>query len=103
MFYVLMVIPHLVAIAGLLVYAFRSAPVDGGEDDYGEFRGPEGGPKAPVDPSPEPPVDFPVLTHVAAPHRRMRGGKRLSDLHPRRTRREHPARTPSRRGASDFR
>ena len=95
MFYVLMVIPHLVAIAGLLAYALRSAPVEAGEDGYGDFPGPEGGPEAPVDPSSGPPVDYPVLTDGATPHRRMHVGERLSDLHPRRARREHPAHAPS--------
>jgi hypothetical protein len=94
MFYVLMVIPHLVALAGLLAYALRSAPLEADEDGYGESRGPEGGPEAPVDPSPGPPSDYPLLSDGATPRRRVRGGERLSDLHPRRARREHPPGVP---------
>ena len=98
MLYVLLIIPHLVAVAGLLAYALQSAPIDAGEDD-----GPESGSKPPLGPSPRPPVDHMLLPEAVAPRRRMRGGERLSDLHPPRSRRERPVHQPSRLGASDVR
>jgi hypothetical protein len=100
MFYVLLILPHLLAIAGLLAYALHSAPVDAGEDGY---AGPNGGSQPPLDPSPPPPVDYPLVSDAASPRRRLRVGERLSDQHARPPRREHPIHEPTRLGASDVR
>jgi len=95
MLYLLLIIPHLVAIAGLLGYALRCRPLDPSEDSRGGSSGTEGEPKPPPQPPPAPPtVGGPPLEHATPPGRRLRDAERLADLHPRRTRREHPTPQP---------
>jgi len=96
MIYLLLIIPHLLALTGLLWYALRSRPVDASEDSGGRFPGADGEPKPPPQTPPTGPVvGGPPLAHATAPERRLRDAERLSDLHPRRTRREHHSPEPS--------
>ena len=72
MFYSLLIIPHLVALAGLLACALRSNSGDGSEDSCGGSDGSYGLPRPPGTPPPWPVVGGPPLAHATAPRRRMR-------------------------------
>lgn len=89
MFYLLLIIPHLVALAALLGYALRAAPT---EDPGAESSGSEGTPDPPPSrPRLGPPGDGPPLPDAAPSGRRLRDAEELSDVRPHhRRRREHP-------------
>jgi hypothetical protein len=95
MIYLLLIIPHLVAIAGLLAYALRSSPLDEGQESQGGPFRPDGEPTPPSPPQPTPSRGSPPLPREVAPRRRIRGAERHSNLHPRRPRPEHPTRQPN--------
>jgi hypothetical protein len=95
MLYLLLIIPHLAAITGLLMYALLTRPVEASEDSGGSSSGADGEPKPPPQPPPGPAFDGPPLGYATAPGRRLRDTERLSDLHPRRPRREHDITEPS--------
>src|SRR5690349_2334231 len=87
MLYLLLIIPHLVAAAGLLGYALRSGPIAATEDSSDESYGSEGEPKPPPNqPRQGPAVDGPPLPDAAPAGRRLRDAERLADLRPRRRR-----------------
>lgn len=93
-FYLLLIIPHLVALAALLGYALRSRPRAVSGDDW-ESSGSEGEPKPPPQPRPlGPAIDGPPLPDGAAPPGRLRDADRLPHPRRRRRRREHPAHPP---------
>lgn len=96
MFYLLLILPHVLAIGGLLAFALHSAAGGaGGEQDEGWDGG--GGSRTPPNepPSPSPRGGLP-LCDADPPRRRLRAGERLSELHPRLPRREHERRPPHR-------
>lgn len=94
--YLLLIIPHLVALGALLGYALSSDPGEAPDECGGESYGFEGGSKLPPKPSPlGPALDGPPLPNAAAPARRLRNAERLSDLHPRRQRRDRPSHPPN--------
>jgi hypothetical protein len=98
MFYILLIIPHLVLMAGFLWFAY-TVSAGGGEDadagwgrwDY-DFEPPPG-------PNPAPGAGGPPLPDAGQPRRRLRVGERLAELYPRRLRRGHGPRVPDREPA----
>ena len=100
MFYVLLVMPHLVAMVGLAVFAYRYGAADRTDDDFGFDDGtggerPPGG-QPPGGPEPDPPLGPLPLDAAGPPARRLRVGERLAELHPRPSRREHAPQQPAR-------
>jgi hypothetical protein len=102
-FYLLLIVPHLLALTGLFAWAARVQPggvsdmeVDG--SDGGGGGGGGGGPEPPLDPAPVKPSDgLPVIGDAVAPARRLRVGERLADRHHPIPRRDHepvPPRVP---------
>jgi hypothetical protein len=95
MFYLLLIIPHLVALTALLGYAVRSAPREANDEPSGESSGPAGEPKPPPNPPPlAPPAGGPPLPDAAPLGRRLRDPEEIYDLRPRRQRRQHPDHPP---------
>lgn len=102
MFYLLLILPHLLGIIGLIAWAARvepnHGPSDGGAE--GSDGGGGGGLEPPLDPQPVGPSgDLPLDGDASQPARRLRVHERLADLHPPRPRRDHepdpaPSRTP---------
>ncbi|HEX5193858.1 MAG TPA: hypothetical protein VFW09_13730 [Solirubrobacteraceae bacterium] len=101
MLYLILIIPHLLAIVALLWFGYHSGFVD---EDGDEFRdgwddGHNGSP--PPAPQPGPSLGYPPLPDAAPPRRRVRPGEQLSHLYPPLPRREIepvdpvPVRTPS--------
>jgi hypothetical protein len=95
MIYVLLIVPHLLALGGLLAFACRSMMAEAGEDDYGWGEDNQDD-QPPLAPEPLAPLTGPPLPHASSPRRRMRVGERLSELHSRRPRREHDPPQPTR-------
>jgi hypothetical protein len=100
-FYLALIIPHLVLMGALLAFAYYSHRVvvdDAGESGPRWSDGDQGEP--PREPLPGPSGGFLPLAHSAPPRRRLHAGERLSDLHPARPRRGRegdpyePRRTP---------
>jgi hypothetical protein len=94
MFYILLIIPHLLIMTGLLALAYY-AKTPGSEEPY--WR-PDVGYDDPPPAGPQPgsgPGGLP-LPDANAPRRRLRVGERLADLYPRRLRRGHVPRQPDR-------
>lgn len=104
MLYLLLIIPHLLAFAGLLWFGCRSGFADDESEDLrdGWNDGPSESP--PPEPRPGPSFGGPPLPDAAPPRRRVHVGERLAALYPPPPRREIepadpvPARTPSRTG-----
>jgi hypothetical protein len=98
MFYALLILPHLAAIGGLLLFAFRSGNDAGREDPGSDWRPDDAGPPPPL-PRPSPGTG-PPLPDAAQP-RRLRVGEQLSQRAVRPSRREHrplkPERAPQER------
>ena len=94
MFYLLLIIPHLVAIAGLLAYALRASPFDESEESQGGSSGSGGRPPLPSPPPATPSGSSPRVPREVS-RRRIRDAEPHSKLHPRRARREHPTRQPN--------
>jgi hypothetical protein len=99
MFYLLLVIPHVVALGGLFAFAFyadRGNPGEGG----GASDGNDGGLELPRSPKPGPGGGDLPLPDADQPRRRLHVGEQLADLHPRPARRERdpapPRRAPTR-------
>jgi hypothetical protein len=89
--YALLIIPHLAAIAGLLLYALRSNPPDGRDEAQGGSLGPDGEPTRPLSPPPTPPGPSLQAPREVPPRHRIRDADHST--HPaRRPRREHPVR-----------
>ena len=102
MFYLLLILPHLLAIIGLLVFALCTAsggtsaePEEGTDGGGGGLRPP------PSTPQPASPRGGLPLGDATPPWRRLRVGERLSELHRPATRRDRgphrPKRTPAER------
>ncbi len=92
MFYLLLIIPHLIALAALLGYALRTAPSD---DPAGESAGSDGEPNPPPNPPRlDPPLGGPPLPDAAPSARRLRDAERVCDLRPRPRGRERPDHPP---------
>jgi hypothetical protein len=100
MFYLLLILPHVLAIGGLLAFALCTASsAPSGEADEGTDGGDGGQRLPPTAPEPAPPRGGLPLGDSDPPRRRLRVGEQLSDLHralPRRDRGPHrPPRTPA--------
>ena len=94
MFYLLLIIPHLLAVGGLLFFAYRTDAGQLGGGAHGGSYG-DGSEPTPGGPRPGPSVLGPPLPEATQP-RRLRVGERLS-APARRRRREHrplPRRAP---------
>jgi hypothetical protein len=95
MIYAILIIPHMIALSALFMYAYRTdSAVKGAEPDV-RSEGP-GGPPPPEPPSPVPSGGGLPLPNSTPPRRRLQDGERLSDLHlhPRRRESEPPAGDP---------
>jgi hypothetical protein len=95
MFYALLILPHLLALVGLAVFAYRTGAAEPCDDDYGGWGG-SGRDQPPRGPEPPPPFRGLPLGGATAPRRRLRVGERLSELYPRRSRRAHGREQPAR-------
>ncbi len=98
MFYALLILPHLAAIGGLMLFALRSGEDDSREDPGSDWRPDDAGPPPPA-PRPSP-ATGPPLPDADQP-RRLGVGERLSQRAVRPSRREHrplmPQRAPHKR------
>ncbi|MFZ0092203.1 MAG: hypothetical protein WAL63_22070, partial [Solirubrobacteraceae bacterium] len=81
MFYLLLIVPHLLAITGLLAFALRSNVGGANEASDGGWDGDDGSPRQPA-PGPGPATGGPPLPDANEPRRRVRVGERLSEQHP---------------------
>jgi hypothetical protein len=99
-FYLLLIIPHLLALGGLFAFAAMVKPGRGDEAGAdGSDGGGGGGLEPPLGPAPVRPSGGLPLEQTELPARRLRVGENLADLHPARPRRDHepePARRPVR-------
>jgi hypothetical protein len=95
MFYLLLILPHLLALAGLAAFAYYSSATEASDDDSGGWGGVQdaGPPSGPV---PLPPDGMLPPQSGASPRRRLRVGERLSELYPPRPRRQHEPKHPAR-------
>lgn len=98
MIYLLLILPHVVLIAGLLAFAYCSKGTAVAEGDDGRSYGYGTDDAPPRAPGPVPSGGGLPLTDASPPPRRLRVGERLADLHPRHRRRAH--RPPLRRRRS---
>ena len=93
MFYALLILPHLAAIGGLMLFAFRSGEDGTREDPGGDWRRDDDRPTPPaLRPGPD---TGPPLPDADQP-RRLHVGQQLSERVVRRPRREHPPLEPER-------
>jgi len=93
MFYALLILPHIAAISGLMMFAFRSGEDEGREDHGDDWRRDD---DRPTPPAPRPdPATGPPLPNADQP-RRLRVGEQLSERVVRRPRREHLPLEPER-------
>ena len=93
MFYALLILPHLAAIGGLMMFAYRSGEDNGREGPGDDWRRDD---DAPTPPAPRPdPTTGPPLPDADQP-RRLQVGERLSERVVRRPRRAHPPLEPER-------
>jgi hypothetical protein len=93
MFYALLILPHIAAIGGLMMFAYRSGEDGGREDSGGDWLRDDDRPTPPA-PRPEP-ATGPPLPDADQP-RRLHVGEQLSERVVRRPRREHPPLEPER-------
>jgi hypothetical protein len=93
MFYALLILPHIIAISGLMMFAFRSGEDRSRDDPEGDWRRDD---DRPTPPAPRPnPATGPPLPDAEQP-RRLHVGEQLSERVVRRPRRAHPPREPER-------
>jgi hypothetical protein len=101
MFYLLLILPHLLAVVGLLAWALRTAANSSDGEAEGLSDGGGGLGVPPPEPRPVTPNGGLPLDGSNPPRRRLRAGERLSELHPmpaRRDREPHrPERVPAQR------
>jgi hypothetical protein len=99
MFYLLLIIPHVLALGGLFAYAFYSNVGEAGDDEEWGYGGDDGGQQPPPAPDAGPGGGDLPLPKSSPPRRRLVVGEQLADLHPRPARREHdpvePQRSPA--------
>jgi hypothetical protein len=93
MFYALLILPHIAAISGLMMFALRSGERGRPEDSDGDWRRDDDRPNPPA-PRPNP-ATGPPLPDADQP-RRLQVGEQLSERVVRRPRREHPPLEPER-------
>lgn len=93
--YLLLIVPHLAAITGLLLYALRSNPTDEGEEAQGGWFGLDGDPTPPEPPLPAPSGVSPPAPREVSPRHRIRDADHAKRP-ARRPRREHPEERPER-------
>ena len=94
MFYALLILPHLAAIGGLMLFALRTGEDDRREDPGDDWRRDDDDRPTPPAPRPVPPTG-PPLPDADQP-RRLHVGEQLSERVVRRPRREHPPLEPDR-------
>ena len=93
MFYALLILPHIAAVGGLMMFAFRTGKDERHEDPGGEWRPDD---DRPTPPAPQPgPNAGPPLPDAEQP-RRLQVGEQLSERVVRRPRREHAPLEPER-------
>ena len=93
MFYALLILPHMAATAGLLIFALRSGEDRRHEGPGGDWRRDD---DQPTPPAPRPhPASGPPLPDANQP-RRLHVGEQLSDRVVRQPRREHRRLEPER-------
>ena len=93
MFYALLILPHLAAIGGLMLFAFRSGEKDRNDNPGLDWRRDD---DQPTPPAPRPdPTSGPPLPDADQP-RRLHVGEQLAQRVVRRPRREHPPLHPER-------
>ena len=93
MFYALLILPHIAAIGGLMMFAFRSGANTNPEPPGGDWPRDDDRPTPPT--SRPDPGTGPPLPDAEQP-RRLHVGERLSERVVRRPRREHPPLEPER-------
>lgn len=93
-FYLLLILPHLLALAGLFAFAAVVKPGRGDAEGADGTDGGDGGLEPPLDPAPISPSGGLPLVQTEAPPRRLRVGETLADLHPARPRRDHEPDSP---------
>jgi hypothetical protein len=96
MIYLLLIIPHILALGGLLAFACHADEAIPREGGYGGADGGDGGHQPPRAPQPEPSRGGLPLSYSTPPRRRLHAGEQLSELHPRPLRREHEPQHPQR-------
>jgi hypothetical protein len=100
MFYLLLIVPHVLALGGLFAIAFRTSAGGSGDDEKGGPGGPPTDPPPPRAPQPVPSGGGLPLEHADHPRHRLPPGERLAEQYPRPVRREHeppePRRAPTR-------
>jgi hypothetical protein len=93
MFYALLILPHMAATAGLLMYALRSDKDKRRDDPEGDWYRDD---DRPTPPAPRPdPATGPPLPDADQP-RRLHVGEQLAERVVRRPRRQHPPVEPQR-------
>lgn len=99
-FYLLLIIPHVLALGGLFAIAMQTRDgQSGGEEDHGLGGGGGGGTPTPEGPRTQPPRGGMPLPGGGPPSRRLRVGETLAELYPRRLRRGHDRPVPAPRPA----
>jgi hypothetical protein len=101
MLYAILIIPHLIMLSVLFLFAYRTDPAGKGTEPGPGSDG-NGGSPPPEPPAPVPSGGGLPLPSSAPPRRRLQDGERLADLHPHPRRRDSeplpgapvPARTP---------
>jgi hypothetical protein len=96
MFYLLLIIPHVVALGGLFAFAFYTNTDTPGDEQEDGGDGRDGGQQLPRTPPPAPSGGGLPLSQSSPPRRRLRVGESLAELHPRPPRRDRDPRRPSR-------
>lgn len=101
-FYLLLIVPHILALGGLFAFAWQTLDGQGSADDDTDLGGGGGGGlPAPSRPRSQPPGGGLPLPGAGQPRRRLRVGEQLADLYPGPARRgvepREPARPPAER------
>jgi hypothetical protein len=94
MFYLLLILPHLLALVGLAAFAYYSSACEPSQDSPGGWDH-RGGEPPPPEPDRGPSLGGPPLDDATLPRRRMRVGERLSELYPGAPRRAHDPNQPA--------
>jgi hypothetical protein len=94
MIYALLILPHLCALGGLFMFAYRAE--SGQRQGFGDGPGGEPDHRPPEPPAPAPAGDPLPLPLSGPPRRRLQDGERLADLHPHPRRREYEPASPGR-------
>ena len=99
-FYLLLIVPHILALGGLFAFAWQTLDGQAGADDDADFgSGGGGGSPVPAGPRPDAPSGGLPLPGAEAPRRRLRVGEQLVELYPPVPRRGGEPREPAREPA----